>query len=407
MSAPVIDEVRFPTIQPPSRAARLLFWVLSRIEADWRGAGLVIETPEGRIQRFGPANDPARLVIHDWKMVRRGLTGGDIGLAEGYMAGEWDTPDLAKLLAVFADNFERLDQFANGKPLIQAFNWLTHRLGKLNTRRGSKKNIVAHYDLGNDFYGRWLDPSMTYSSALWTSQDLSLEAAQEAKYAALAQSIDLQPGHRVLEIGCGWGGFAEYAARLGCEVVGLTLSPSQRDYAIARLEKAGLADRVDIRLRDYRDETETFDRVVSIEMFEAVGERWWPTFFRVVRQRLKPGGRAGLQIITIRDDLFEGYRRRVDFIQRYVFPGGMLPSRARLDQVIAEQGLTAGAERSLGLDYARTLNLWGRNYRAVKSGMDLTFDRLWLFYLGYCEAGFATGRTDVIQLSLSAAEGAR
>ena len=407
MSAPVIDEVRFPTVQPPSRAARLLFWVLSRIEADWRGAGLVIETPEGRIQRFGPSSDPARLVIHDWKMVRRGLTGGDIGLAEGYMAGEWDTPDLAKLLAVFADNFERLDQFANGKPLIQAFNWLTHRLGKLNTRRGSKKNIVAHYDLGNDFYGRWLDRSMTYSSAFWTSPDLSLEAAQEAKYAALAESIDLQPGHRVLEIGCGWGGFAEYAARLGCEVVGLTLSPSQRDYAIARLENAGLADRVDIRLRDYRDETETFDRVVSIEMFEAVGERWWPTFFRVVRQRLKPGGRAGLQIITIRDDLFEGYRRRVDFIQRYVFPGGMLPSRARLGQVIAEQGLTAGAERSLGLDYARTLNLWARNYRAVKSGMDQTFDRLWLFYLGYCEAGFATGRTDVIQLSLSAPEEAR
>lgn len=333
--------------------------------------------------------------------------GGDIGLAEGYMAGEWDTPDLARLLAVFADNFERLDQFANGKPLIQAFNWLTHRLGKLNTRRGSKKNIVAHYDLGNDFYGRWLDRSMTYSSALWTSPGLSLEAAQEAKYAALARSIDLQPGHRVLEIGCGWGGFAEYAARMGCQVVGLTLSPSQRDYAMARLQKAGLADRVDIRLRDYRDETETFDRVVSIEMFEAVGERWWPTFFRVVRQRLKPGGKAGLQIITIRDDLFEGYRRRVDFIQRYVFPGGMLPSRARLGEVIAEQGLTAGAERSLGLDYARTLNLWAANYRSVKSGMDRTFDRLWLFYLGYCEAGFATGRTDVIQLSLSAPEQAR
>lgn len=407
MSAPVIDDVRFPAVQPPSRAARLLFWVLSRIEADWRGAGLVIETPEGRIQRFGPAGDPARLVIHDWKMVRRGLMGGDIGLAEGYMAGEWDTPDLARLLAVFADNFERLDQFANGKPLIQAFNWLTHRLGKLNTRRGSKKNIVAHYDLGNDFYGRWLDRSMTYSSALWTSPGLSLEAAQEAKYAALARSIDLQPGHRVLEIGCGWGGFAEYAARMGCQVVGLTLSPSQRDYAMARLQKAGLADRVDIRLRDYRDETETFDRVVSIEMFEAVGERWWPTFFRVVRQRLKPGGKAGLQIITIRDDLFEGYRRRVDFIQRYVFPGGMLPSRARLGEVIAEQGLTAGAERSLGLDYARTLNLWAANYRSVKSGMDRTFDRLWLFYLGYCEAGFATGRTDVIQLSLSAPEQAR
>jgi len=404
MSAPVIDDLRFSSIRPPSRAARLLFWVLGRIEADWRGSGLVIETPEGQVQRFGPANEPARLVIHDWKMVRRGLTGGDIGLAEGYIAGEWETPDLAKLLAVFADNFERLDQFANGKPLIQAFNWITHRLGRLNTRRGSRKNIIAHYDLGNDFYSRWLDRSMTYSSALWTSPDLTLAAAQEAKYAALAKSIDLKPGHRVLEIGCGWGGFAEYAAKMGCQVVGLTLSPSQRDFAIERLECAGLAASVDIRLRDYRDETESFDRVVSIEMFEAVGERWWPTFFRVVRDRLSPGGRAGLQIITIRDDLFEGYRQRVDFIQRYVFPGGMLPSRCRLGEVISAEGLLQGEERSLGPDYARTLNLWSQNYRDIESGMGQTFDRLWLFYLAYCEAGFATGRTDVIQISLYGSE---
>jgi cyclopropane-fatty-acyl-phospholipid synthase len=393
----------------PSAAGRLFLWVLGRIGRDWRGPGLVIETPEGQTHAFGPCSgapsgEPARLVIHDWRMVRRGLTGGDIGLAEGYMAGEWDTPDLARLLIVFADNFERLGRFASGAGLSRAVEWFRHNLGRLNTRRGARRNIVAHYDLGNAFYARWLDRSMTYSSAFWPTPDLSLEEAQEAKYAALADSIDLQPGHRVLEIGCGWGGFAEYAARRGCTVVGLTLSPSQRDFAVARMEAAGLSDRVEIRLRDYRDETQTFDRIVSIEMFEAVGQQWWPTYFRQVRDRLKPGGRAGLQIITIRDDLFAGYRKRVDFIQRYVFPGGMLPSRARLLELAADHDLTFDHERSLGLDYARTLNLWDQRYRRQPSGMDATFDRLWRFYLAYCEAGFATRRTDVLQLALSAPE---
>jgi cyclopropane-fatty-acyl-phospholipid synthase len=405
MTAPSVnDALDLRSVDAPG-PGRLLLWVLNKVGQDWRGRGLVIQAPDRQEYRFGPPSpEPARLVVRDWKMMGRALAGGDIGLAEGYMAGEWDTPDLAALLAVFADNFERLDQFASGHAVGRAVNWIVHRLGKLNTRRGSKKNIVAHYDLGNAFYSRWLDASMTYSSALWAAPDQTLEAAQREKYAALAAGIGLKPEHTVLEIGCGWGGFAEYAAReIGCRVVGLTLSPSQQAFAIERMARAGLSDKVEIRLQDYRDVPETFDRIVSIEMFEAVGEKWWPTYFDVVRDRLKPGGQAGLQIITIRDDLFAGYRGRVDFIQKYVFPGGMLPSEAALDALIAPRGLKAEGVRRFGGDYARTLNLWARRYRTIESGMTPVFDRLWLFYLAYCEAGFGTGRTDVIQLSLSKA----
>jgi cyclopropane-fatty-acyl-phospholipid synthase len=404
MTAPSIhDALDLRAVRAP-RPGRLLLWVLGKVGQDWRGRGLVIQTPDRQEYRFGPPSpEPARLVVHDWKTMGRALAAGDIGLAEGYMAGEWDTPDLAALLAVFADNFERMDQFASGNVLGRGVNWVVHRLGKLNTRRGSKKNIIAHYDLGNAFYQRWLDPSMTYSSALWTRPEQTLEAAQREKYAALAVSIGLKPEHTVLEIGCGWGGFAEYAAgEIGCHVVGLTISPSQHAFAVERMARAGLSDKVDIRLQDYRDITETFDRVVSIEMFEAVGETWWPTYFDVVRNRLNPGGQAGLQIITIRDDLFADYRGRVDFIQKYVFPGGMLPSEAVLAEVIAPHGLKIDAITRFGQDYARTLHLWARRFRDVDSGMNTVFDRQWLFYLAYCEAGFATGRTNVVQLSLSA-----
>ena len=386
------------------RSGRLMFWMLHAASRDWCGPGLIVRTPEGEERRFGPANAKAAwLVIRDWRFVRRVLTSGDIGLAEGYIAGEWETPDLARLLAVLADNFERLDRFADGSSLARALNWVVHRLGRLNTRRGSKKNIIAHYDLGNAFYKRWLDPSMTYSSALWTAPDQTLEAAQHAKYAALAASIDLKPEHTVLEIGCGWGGFAEYAAReIGCRVTAVTISPEQHRFATERMARAGLSEQVDIRLTDYRDVEGTFDRVVSIEMFEAVGERWWPTFFKVVRDRLSPGGRIGLQIITIRDDLFDHYRSRVDFIQRYVFPGGLLPSEARLREEIEGAGLTLREPRRFGQDYARTLRLWADRYRNGASGMDEAFDRQWLFYLAYCEAGFATGRTNILHLAADA-----
>ncbi|CAN5119630.1 cyclopropane-fatty-acyl-phospholipid synthase family protein [soil metagenome] len=403
MTSPVLNDYAVPPTTLAPRRGRLVFWALQQAARDWQGRGLVVRTPEGEEHRFGPPSpDPAFIHVHNWKLTRRVMAAGDIGLAEGYMAGEWETPDLARLLAVLADNFERIDSLTHGNPLARAVNWMVHRLGRLNTRKGSKKNIIAHYDLGNAFYERWLDPSMTYSSALWTRPDMSLEAAQREKYATLAASIGLEAHHTLLEIGCGWGGFAEYAAReIGCHVTGLTISPSQHDFAVQRMARAGLSDKVDIRLTDYRDVTDTFDRVVSIEMFEAVGEKWWPTYFQVLRDRLKAGGQAGLQIITIRDDLFEDYRSRVDFIQKYVFPGGLLPSEAVLKNVIEPHGLQIQATKRFGQDYARTLHLWAKGFSSVASGMNTVFDRQWLFYLAYCEAGFATGRTNVVQLTLS------
>ena len=403
MTAPLVNDVATPRINlDMPRSSRLFFWAFGSAARNWQGRGLTIVTPDREAHTFGPAApEPALIEIRDWNAIRRILSSGAIGLAESYVAGEWRTPDLARTLMVLADNFDQLAELTSGNALFRAFNWVLHNVARLNTRAGSRKNIVAHYDLGNAFYARWLDPSMTYSSALWAEPDQSLEQAQQEKYAALAASIDLQPHHRVLEIGCGWGGFAAYAAReIGCSVVGLTLSPAQQAFAIDRIAKAGLSDRVEIRLQDYRDTPETFDRIVSIEMFEAVGEKWWPTYFKVVRERLVPGGKAGLQIITIRDDLFDAYRSEVDFIQKYVFPGGMLPSQTRLDQETAAQGLVTTALRRFGGDYARTLNLWLRRFNAVSSGKDETFDRLWRFYLAYCEAGFAAGRTDVVQLSL-------
>ncbi|MDB5420653.1 MAG: cyclopropane-fatty-acyl-phospholipid synthase, partial [Brevundimonas sp.] len=304
MTAPLVNDATLRNGFAMPKPTRLFFWAFKAAEKDWQGRGLTIVTPDREEHTFGPlVPEPAVIDVRDWRAIRRILSSGAIGLAESYMAGEWRTPDLARTLMVLATNFDHLAKLTIGSPVFRAFNWVVHNDGRLNTRAGSRKNIVAHYDLGNDFYARWLDPSMTYSSALWTQADLSLEQAQSEKYAALAASIDLQPHHRVLEIGCGWGGFAEYAAReIGCTVVGLTLSPAQQAFAVDRMARAGLSDRVEIRLQDYRDTLETFDRIVSIEMFEAVGETWWPTYFKVVRDRLAPGGRAGLQIITIRDD---------------------------------------------------------------------------------------------------------
>ena len=403
MTAPLANDATLRDAFDMPRSSRLFFWAFGSAARNWKGRGLTIITPDREERAFGPATpEPALIDIRDWKAIHRILSSGAIGLAESYMAGEWRTPDLAKTLMVLADNFDQLTELTSGSAVFRAFNWVVHNVARRNTRAGSKKNIVAHYDLGNEFYRRWLDPSMTYSSALWSQPDLSLELAQHEKYAALVKSINLQPHHRVLEIGCGWGGFAEYAAReIGCTVVGLTLSPSQQEFAVERMAKAGLSDRVEIRLQDYRDTPETFDRIVSIEMFEAVGEKWWPTYFKVVRDCLVPGGKAGLQIITIRDDLFDAYRSEVDFIQKYVFPGGMLPSQTRLDRETAAQGLITTDVRHFGGDYARTLNLWLRRFNEIQSGMDETFDRFWRFYLAYCEAGFATGRTNVVQVSLA------
>jgi len=376
-----------------------------------RDGAVTMRLPNGAALTFGDGAGPiVEMAVKDPVFAKRVFQDGDIGFAESYIAGEWETPHLADLLCFFADNAERIARIFKGNPVARALHLLRH-FGRSNTRAGAKRNIHEHYDLGNAFYSAWLDPTMTYSAALYDERTDDLETAQRAKYHALAQQLELKPGDRVLEIGCGWGGFAEVAAgEYGAHVTGLTLSAEQLAFAQARIANAGLSDKVDLKLLDYRDVAGQFDKVVSIEMFEAVGERYWPAYFSKVASALKPGGRAALQIITIRDDLFTSYRQRVDFIQRYVFPGGMLPSSARLRQEVAEAGLTWAAEHAFGADYATTLATWARRFASRWSdieplGFDERFRRLWLFYLAYCEAGFRTGRTNVVHLTLAKPQG--
>ena len=369
---------------------------------------LTVVLPDGRALEFRAerAGPEATIDLANFAVVRKVLAGGDVGFAESYMDGDWTTPDLAAVLVVFSANLDEMAHITRGGPITRFFHWLYH-LRNANTKTGAKKNIEAHYDLGNAFYELWLDPSMTYSSARFTAPEMALEDAQHEKYAALARAIDLNPGERVLEIGCGWGGFAEYAAKyVDAKVTCLTLSPSQRDYALARMQREGLSDKVEIKLQDYRDETGTYDRVASIEMFEAVGQEFWPSFFSKVSDVLKPGGKAGLQIITIRDDLFDTYSKRADFIQRYIFPGGMMPSVEKLEDCFRTADLELVKTDQFGLDYADTLKVWKDRFNDAWStikpmGFDDRFKCMWDFYLAYCEAGFRTGRIDVGQFTLS------
>ncbi|HEY3797097.1 MAG TPA: cyclopropane-fatty-acyl-phospholipid synthase family protein [Caulobacteraceae bacterium] len=382
--------------------------VLKIAGENWCYGSLTFVLPSGR-EVLVQGNEPgphARLIVHDYRFLSRVLGAGDIGFGEGFMAGEWDTPDLSELLEAFTANLDRINRLHVGGFFSQFFNFLMHGLHR-NSRAGSRKNILAHYDLGNAFYSRWLDPSMTYSAARFERPGQELREAQRNKYASLARQIGLGPGNHVLEIGCGWGGFAEFAAgEVGARVTGITISPAQYEFARKRLFEKGLAERADIRLLDYRDVEGQFDRVASIEMFEAVGEAYWPTYFSKISDVLAPGGRAGLQIITIRDELFGAYRQRADFIQKYIFPGGMLPSETRLKEETDRAGLEWRDVVRFGQNYAETLAEWARRFEAawdeIKSlGFDERFRRLWRFYLGYCEAGFRTERTNVLQLSLS------
>ena len=394
---------------PDLKAAPAAFRSAVRIAAEnWEAGSLTFILPTGKVLTVkGRKDGPAAVIkINDYNFVRRALLSGDIGFAEGFMAGEWETPDLSTVLEAFSLNFDKLAGLASGTPVMRAFNAI-HHLFNRNSRSGSRRNIHAHYDLGNAFYSRWLDPTMTYSSALYEHPDQTLPDAQRAKYAALAKTIGLAPGKHVLEIGCGWGGFAEFAAKeVGAKVTGITISQAQYDFARKRLFDQGLSEKADIRLVDYRDVEGRFDAVASIEMFEAVGEEYWPAYFGKIREVLAPGGRAGLQIITIRDELFSDYRSRTDFIQRYIFPGGMLPSEARLKEETERAGLEWSDLKRFGQNYADTLAEWGRQFEAAwheirKDGFDERFRRLWRFYLSYCEAGFRTERTNVIQLGLS------
>lgn len=390
---------------------RLFLAALRAAGRDWRGGTFTLVHPDGQSETFGRkgSGPDAVLRVRNWAFARRALGSGDIGVAESYIAGEWDTPDLADLLTVLAENYERLNRLAVGAPLFRMVNKLRDTLFRRNTANQAKRNIHAHYDLGNAFYAAWLDPTMTYSSALFAAEDEALEAAQRRKYATLAEAMGLEAGMSVLEIGCGWGGFAEFAAsERDARVTGLTISQAQLDYARARMERKGLTDKVELRFEDYRDTQGRFDRIASIEMFEAVGEQYWPAYFRAVREHLTDTGKAGLQIITIDPAMFDRYRKRVDFIQQYVFPGGMLISEPRLAEEAARAGLRIASIRRFGPDYARTLALWAQRFEAAwetlrKQGFDEQFRRLWRFYLAYCEAGFRTGRTDVIQVVLEPA----
>ncbi len=396
---------------PDLRKAPAVFRAALRIAArNWLWGSITFTLPSGReipIHGSQPGPD-ARVVVNDFRCMRRVMAAGDIGFAEGFMAGDWDTPDLTAVLESAGLNFDRLHGLVHGHPLSRAVNYLAHLLNS-NTRSGSRRNISAHYDLGNAFYERWLDSGMTYSSAWFEREGQPLCDAQRHKYAELARGMGLQPGHHVLEIGCGWGGFAEFAAReVGAKVTGVTISREQYDFARKRLFDNGLAEKADIRLIDYRDVEGQFDRVASIEMFEAVGERYWPAYFGKIHSALAPGGRAGLQIITIRDEFFDQYRRRADFIQKYVFPGGMLGSEKRLRQETDRAGLEWREIARFGPHYAETLRLWAERFEAnwaqvAPLGFDERFRRLWRFYLSYCEAGFRTGRTNVVQLTLGKA----
>lgn len=385
------------------RPARLLLAILGRLQV----GRVDLIAPDGRVYAFTGRAVPepqATLRLRDWGVCTDILRAGDIGFAESYMEARWDTPDLARLLTVAALNHQALETAIYGR----WWGWILHRLRhvfRANSRGQARRNIHAHYDLGNAFYAHWLDPSMTYSAALFEGRpDVTLEQAQHRKVERILEVLGVGPEHSILEIGCGWGGFAEQAIRTrGCKVHGITLSTEQLAFARDRLEKAGLSDRATFDLCDYRDVTGEYDFVVSIEMFEAVGERYWPQYFRCVRERLRRGGRALIQTIVIAEELFERYRTGTDFIQQYVFPGGMLPSPGVFRDRAFQQGLTPGDGFAFRLDYAETLRRWRQvfNNRVTELallGFDERFVRLWNFYLAYCEAGFRAGTIDVLQV---------
>ncbi|MBD8875694.1 SAM-dependent methyltransferase [Roseibium polysiphoniae] len=383
------------------RMARMGFKILMKLQI----GSLMVTVPDGRQYLFkgtepGPA---AEVVIHDWTFVNMVLQGGDVGVGEAFMADYWSSPDTTTFLELFCINRDATLEALKGKPFARFMLGVRHWLNA-NTRKGSQRNISAHYDLGNAFYKEWLDPSMTYSSAIFDERTNDLEAAQQLKYASLVRETDIRPGHDVLEIGCGWGGFAEFVGKeVGANVKALTISREQYDYARERIFKAGLNEKVNVVFQDYRDERSTFDRIASIEMFEAVGERYWPTYFQQLSACLKPGGRAGLQIITIQDRMFEDYRSSPDFIQRHIFPGGMLPPPGKLAEIGKHLGLNLEEQKIFGQDYARTLAEWRMRFREAwprisPLGFDERFKRLWEFYLHYCEAGFRSGNIDVRQM---------
>jgi cyclopropane-fatty-acyl-phospholipid synthase len=403
-----------PKSQLPAKVSlvRPPLWgnLMARTVSDIAEGELVLRFTNGAERTIRAAQDGAKAVldIARARSFRRMLLGGEIGLAESYMDGDWTSPDLAAVFEFGARNMHKLADTLTGIAPLEWARMLTHKL-RSNTRTGSRKNIAAHYDLGNAFYSQWLDPTMTYSSAVFESPDQPLEEAQRNKWRKLAEMLNLKDGMHVLEIGCGWGGFAMFAAReYGCKVTGITLSKEQLAFATQAAADAQLSHLLDFQLVDYRDVRGAFDRIVSIEMFEAVGQEHWPAYFKTIRDRLKPGGVAALQIITIEDERFDAYRNQADFIQLYIFPGGMLPSPSALREAVTREGLGFETARTFGLSYAETLRRWREMFDARWDtirplGFDDRFKRMWDYYLASCEGSFRAGNIDVGQFRVTRA----
>ncbi len=368
---------------------------------------LRIITPKGAVKEFVGKNNAgdlqAELKLHDWDVLVNAAKRGDIGLGEDYIAGKWESPDIGALIEVFLRNMQCFEGFAHGNQLnLVAFR--LYNFMRRNNKSGSRRNIKAHYDVGNDFYQLWLDDSMTYSSALYDGAELSLSQAQANKYARILSKIS-KPNANILEIGCGWGSFAANAAHSHHNVTALTISQAQHDFAKTAIAKQGLQSRAQIKLQDYREATGQYDAIVSIEMFEAVGEQYWASYFQTIKARLKPEGVAVVQTITIDDLLFDDYRKRSDFIRQYTFPGGLLPSIARFVEEAAKVGLECKEIYPFGLDYAKTLSEWLVRFdlaaEQIKAmGYSEQFMRSWRFYMGMCIGAFNAGRTNVVQVEL-------
>jgi len=394
----------FPDHTPPrftgraSLSGRFLRKLLNQCEI----GRITVRLPNGEsVEHAGRVPGPhGVLVLKNWRAIRRLLFGGHLGFGEAYIDGDWTSPDLAALIECAARNQDNFGQSLAGSRLRHFVERFRHK-ARANTPGGSRRNIVAHYDLGNDFYAAWLDRGMSYSSALFSDPKMSLEAAQDAKQARVIDALALRGGERVLEIGFGWGGLAERLIQEAkCHVTGLTLSPSQLSHAQARLQENGLDGHHDLRLQDYREVSGVFDRIVSIEMFEAVGAEYWPAYFARLRECLAERGRAVLQVITIAERYYDAYRREPDFIQRHIFPGGMLPSGAALRAQIERAGLALRSVEHFGQSYAETLGEWQRRFQANwpllrAQGFDDRFRRKWEYYLAYCEGGFRAGSIDV------------
>jgi len=394
----------FALPQGTPAAARTVFKLLTRLQH----GSLTVQLPDGSMQRFGGDAMPhATLALHNWNACSAALKSGDIGFAESYIAGDWSTPNVTELLRVLIKNRQQVEDVIYGSWAGRLFYRIKHLLHR-NTRANSQKNIHAHYDLGNCFYSLWLDSTMNYSSALFNGDMAQpMEAAQFAKVRRALQEAGVQKGDRVLEIGCGWGALAEMATtEMQAHVTGVTLSTEQLDFAKARMERLGVAHQADLRLQDYRDISDApFDAICSIEMVEAVGREYWPTYFATVSKLLKPGGQACIQSIVIDDAFYERYIQSTDFIQQYIFPGGCLPC----PRVFKEQAEAAGLEVvksfAFGADYAETLRRWRDQFLAQRqavlaNGFDERFVRIWEFYLAYCEAAFDERNIDVMQYTL-------